>query len=596
MTLTRWRAAVRLVTIGLAALFPYAELRGQAMNGQGGEEIRLLREASAREAAGDFAGAEQILEVVLADRPTAVGALLALERVYRVQGRLADVLGPVDRLLERDPGSAIGNRLRLQTLSELNRLDEFEAAATAWMEVTQRLETPYREIARIWSARGEHARAARVLARGRSRVGRHDALALELGEAYALLGEVDRAIDEWDRATDPDARGFSLVRRRLGALPDGGAGLIPGLIDALTEDPTTPGRRRAAAELAIDAGLAGRAERIARAIAAELEPAARESFLVEMARRADGARLPTLAYWAYGELLAAAAPGQELPALRARLAELALIVGDTATARESFAIVELAYAAGSPERRQASAVRIELTAREGAVEEALQELDAFRGEYADAPELDRLVAAVGEVLLRRGDADRAERLVGGTRGPQSSLIRGRIALRRGDIAQARRAFLTAAPGLEGAQATEILSLATLLGRLSAAGGDLLARALARAMQGDAPGAVGLLVDGSERFGRDERAAVLDFAAGLADRAELPSDSERIRRMIVADHPDAPETPAALLFLGRALARRPGGIDEARTFFERLVLDYPRSALVPQARRELDRLQRRVPHS
>ena len=36
--------------------------------------------------------------------------------------------------------------------------------------------------------------------------------------------------------------------------------------------------------------------------------------------------------------------------------------------------------------------------------------------------------------------------------------------------------------------------------------------------------------------------------------------------------------------------------EARAFLERLVLEYPRSALVPQARRELDRLLGRVPRS
>lgn len=596
MSLTRRRAPVQLASIGLAVLLHAAGARGQAMKGQGEAEIRLLREAAAREAAGDLAGAEQILEAVLADRPAAVGALIALERVYRVQGRLADILGPVDRLLEGDPASTIGNRLRLQTLAELDRLDAFEAAAEAWMNAAPRLEAPYREVARIWTARGEHGRAARVLERGRSRVGRDDALALELGEAYAGLGELERAIREWDRAIGPDARGFSLVRRRLAALPDGGAGLLPSLIDVLAAGNASPMRRRAAAALAIDAGLGERAERIARAVAGELAPPEREGFLVETARRADGAGLPRLAYWAYGELVAAGAPGEQLLALRSRLAELALAAGDTAAARENFAIIERAYAAGSPERREAAAVRIELTAREGKVDEALRDLASFRSEYGDAPEVDRLVAAVADALVGRGELERAERAIAGARGPRTSLVQGRLALRRGDIAQARRAFLAAAPGLEGAEATEVLTLATLLGRISSAGGDLLGRALAQAMQGDVPGAITLLEDRSDGLARGERAAVLEFAAGLADRADLPAEAERIRRTIVADHPDAPEAPAALLFLGRTLAGRPGGLDEARAFLERLVLEYPRSALVPQARRELDRLLGRVPRS
>src|SRR5690606_29816808 len=151
-----------------------------------------------------------------------------------------DVLDPVDRLLQADPTSTTGHQLRLQTLAELGRMDRFEKAAEAWIAATPKLETPYREIARVYAARGMHARAAEVLERGRKRVGRQDALALELGEAFALLGDDKRAIREWERAIGAEARGASLVRRRFAALPDGGARLVPGLIDALTRKPTTP--------------------------------------------------------------------------------------------------------------------------------------------------------------------------------------------------------------------------------------------------------------------------------------------------------------------------------------------------------------------
>lgn len=596
MSPTRRWVTVQLGILGLAVLFPCGVLHAQGVNGQGAEEIRLMREAEAHEAAGDFAEAQKILEAIVGERPTAVTALLALERVLRIQGRPADLLAPVDRLLDADPTSAIGNRLRLQLLSELGRVEELEEAAEAWMQAAPRVETPYREIAKIWSGRGDHARAARVLERGRSQLKRDDALALELGETYAVLRGDARAFEEWSRAIGPDARGFSLVRRRLRSLPDGGARLLPGLIESLTQGRTTVSRRRAAVDLAIDAGLADRAEAVARTIVPELSQREREGFLVEVARRADGAHLPTLAYWAYGELLAAPASDEPLLALRTRLAELALAVGDTVTARENFRIIEQAYAAGSPERRQAVAVRIELTAREGKVDDALRELDAFRSEFSEAPELDRLVAAVGDALLRSGKPARAEELIGTTRGPRTHLLRGRIALQRGEVTDARRDLMRAAAGLEGGEATEVLSLVTLLGRVSAEGGELLGSALARGMQGNVPGAIMLLVDGSEELDRGERAAILDFAAGLADRAELPAESERIRRLIALEYPDTPEAPAALLELGRELGRRPGAEEEARSFLERIVLDYPRSTLVPQARQELSRLRGRVPRN
>jgi len=589
----RW-ACLLLVLSGLGALAPCRALRAQEADVTGRDEVRLLREASAREASGDHEGAERVLRSILATRPTAVTALVALERVLRVQGRLDHLLPLIDDLLEQEPESALGNQMRIRVLSELNRLDELEAAAESWIEATPRIETPYREIARVWAARGDHARALRVLERGRSRVGRKDALALELGETYARLGDPARAIPEWDRAIGAEGRGYSLVRRRLAALPDGGAGLVEGLIAALTREPSSTARRRAAADLAISSGLGARAEAIARQVLDALPEHQRAPFLVEMARRAEGAALYPLAYWAYGALLEVGGEDAQSLAVRSRLAELALVVGDTASAMQHFRVIEQASATGSAERRYAIAVRIELTARDGDIEEAIRELESFRTAYGDPPEIDALTAAIADVLLGRGEVERAERVVGNVTGPRTYLVRGRIALGRGDVAGARHALLAAASGLDGPDATEALALVTLLGRIGAGSCELLSRAVARAMQGDTVGAITILVDESEGLVAAERAAVLDFAAGLADRARLPAEAESIRRTIVTNHPGSREAPAALLALGRSLAGRPDGIEEARHYLERLVLEHPRSALAPQARRELDRLQGRTP--
>src|SRR5690606_18293107 len=93
-----------------------------------------------------------------------------------------------------------------------------------------------------------------------------------------------------------------------------------------------------------------------------LTPAERGGFLIDVARRADGARLPGLAYWAYDALLSL---GDDQPlAVRGRLGALALELGDTASASEHFLALEEAYETGSVERREAVAVRIELIARE----------------------------------------------------------------------------------------------------------------------------------------------------------------------------------------------------------------------------------------
>src|SRR5690606_11210995 len=97
-------------------------------------------------------------------------------------------------------------------------------------------------------------------------------------------------------------------------------------------------------------------------------------------------------------------------------------------------------------------------------------LTAFRSDFPDAPEEDRLAAAVGAALAERGRPEEAARVLAGVRGPRSSLLRGRLALERGELAVARTAYLAAAPELSGAEATRVLEMATLLGRLSEGAG------------------------------------------------------------------------------------------------------------------------------
>ncbi|MEX2284283.1 MAG: hypothetical protein WEE89_17475 [Gemmatimonadota bacterium] len=559
-------------------------------------EVQMLRDAVTRETAGDQRGAENILRGILARNPTSLPAVLSLERVLKVQNRLRDIVPVVEQLLKADPESSIGHQILVRAFASLNEVEELKKVGEAWIKATPKLETPYREIARVWEARGDFARAVQYLEVGRGRIGRDDALALDLGDIYADMEEYGRAVREWDRAIGPDARGFLLVQRRLSALSDGGAQILPRLIDALLRTPTSTARKRAAAQLAIDAGLSDRAEEIGRATAASLVALERHSFLVEIARRADGAQLPKVAYWAYSELIRFGAAGDQLLALRGRLAELALAMGDTARAAESYRALETSYAPGSPERRQAYALRVQLTAREGKLDEAEKELQSFRRDYPEAPELDAVSAAVGNALLERNDLERAAQVLKGVSGPRSGLARSRIALRRSDIAAAKTELLAAAPGLRGAEATEAIKLSAMLGRVSERGGELMGQALARAGAGATGEAVALLMNQGRSLPGSEPAAIFELAASIADRSHLEPEAEKARRLIITDYPKAPEAPAALLALARALSIRNETAAEAREHLERLILDHPRSALVPQARQELDRMQGRVPRS
>src|SRR5690606_35569264 len=134
-----------------------------------------------------------------------------------------ELLPYVDRLIDENPDSPIGNQMRVRAYSMLDSIAGIERASEWWIRAAPDVETPYREVARVWQQRGDYQRALEVLQLGRERVRRDDALALELGDLYAAIGDGERAVREWERAIDEGGQGFLLVQRRLAQMPDGGA-------------------------------------------------------------------------------------------------------------------------------------------------------------------------------------------------------------------------------------------------------------------------------------------------------------------------------------------------------------------------------------
>lgn len=591
------RAVLLGVVALLAAAAPVAGQRGirqprpvDPSHQQLLTELGRLREAATKETSGDLAGAETIVREVLEANPTSLSALLTLERLLGQQGRLAEVVPMVERLLEREPTSVIGHQTRLRLFVDMNETRRLDDAVVEWIRATPDLETPYREAAAAYRRLGEAAKAVAVLEQGRKKVQREDGLALELGDAYLNNSDVERAAAEWSRAVGPDGRGFLLVQRRVQSLADGGARVIPALVRQLSGEPITPARQRAAALLAIDAGLEQQAQRLSKDLAATVDLSEREALLVELARRSDGAGLHRLAAWAYGEMLRDEQDFGPSLAIRSRIAELALLAGDTALAAATYRELESAAAVGSPQRRQAVALRIQLGARNDAAA-AAQELAGFRSEFPQAPELDETASVVAEALMVAGDLAAAERVLTGVRGAAASRLRGRLFLRRGNIAAAREELLGAAPLLRGTEATETIALAALLTRVSAEGAELVA-SIVGAPEAERGDRISAAAASARMLPERDRAAVLDFLAGTAERSGLMEDADALRREIVSTLPRTAEAPAALLALARRLTAQPEAVEEAKVLLEKLILEYPRSALAPQARNELQRLHTR----
>jgi hypothetical protein len=91
------------------------------------------------------------------------------------------------------------------------------------------------------------------------------------------------------------------------------------------------------------------------------------------------------------------------------------------------------------------------------------------------------------------------------------------------------------------------------------------------------------------------AEILLLAARYAVLARDPAAAQAIWEDIAQRHAESSAAPAALLGLARASAGR-GDLAGATTRLEALILTYPQSALVPEARRELNRVRGLVPRS
>jgi hypothetical protein len=275
-----------------------------------------------------------------------------------------------------------------------------------------------------------------------------------------------------------------------------------------------------------------------------------------------------------------------------RIVEMSLAAGDTATALEAHRRVASSFPQGSADRRRAVADAVRLEGLSGSSERVREVLVAFRAEFPNGPELDELSAAAAGTMLGRGDLEGASAVLEGVEGPKSALQRGFLLLGSGDIERGRQALLQAAPGLPASAATDVIQLASLFGRLSPSGTALVAQAALLAQRGQGAAGAVLVAKGVADLREADRAPVLAEGARMAERVGLEPLAAELRERLLADHPDAPEAGEASLAFARYRARTPEGRTEAIRILEDLVTRSPDSAVVPDARRELERLRGR----
>ena len=557
-------------------------------------EGRLLRTSASQESRGNLDGAETILRDLMEQRPTSTGGLFALERVLRSQGRIEEILPVAHRYRDSEPDAAAPRILMLRVFTEVDSQDDLVEAAEAWVEQSGTSPEPYREVSRIFQRVFGPERALAVLEDGRDALGQPSLFAMEIGDLLRDVGRMEEAVLQWARVIGDDGAQVSAVMRRVTEIEKDRAELVRPLVEQLSRSPTTAARQRAGARIAVEAGLVDEARELAMEVAEELEGQARRGFLTALARQAEEAggeagAAAALTLWAYQALQDAASDENEARALDHRIADAALAAGDTTTALAAQGSIAEGLPLGSGERRRALAEVLRLRIARGEAD-ARMRLDRFRTEFPEAGEIDELAVTLAVRLEEQGDDMGARSLLAGLDGPKSLLERGYLYLASGEVVPGRMNLREALPGLSPLEATDVISLLGLLDELQ---GEALVAVMSSAVlahRGRIAAAVDEVAFVIDRLPRADQPAVLAHGARIADVGELASEAADLRARIVRDHPDAAETPEATLELARFRGASSDGVEEAVRLLEDLILSQPENAIVPMARRELQKLR------
>jgi len=544
-----------LLTSPLAAQpDPAAAVLTRAMDaenqGRAGEAIAAYREAIARGAV--------------------IPGVLGLERAFSLVAQEDSVLPALDTLVARFPREAALRQAQLRALVAVGRATEAHRAFDAWREVDPESIDPYRDYARVLLFNGRMASADTVLGEAVRRLGSTRGMLLEVAQLRAGLGRWTEAASAWREVMQAEPYYEMAAFYSMQPTP-------VALRDSVRERwgvATAPlGARQALAQLEVAWGAPRRGwELLAALPVRDTTVAIWEQFSQEVER--------VEAWGVLTEVVVAIQRARPSSAQALRAARIATRAGaDTLALR----LAREAQQGPVSERRVVEAVPVELEAlaRLGRAAEAERVL-AAASKTLGQEGTRRQARTIAMAWIRAGDVDRARRAVREAPLEDADAVTGWLALYDGEIGTARTALRQAdAPD---PLRIEVLALLT---RTTAPRSRTIGAAYLALARGDTSRAMRAFEQVTTEVPEVAPLALLLAARLQAARGDASGAAERWA-LIVAQYGSTPEAAEALLEWGR-LARRTGDRAAARARFEQLILTHPTSALVPQARRELDGL-------
>jgi len=541
---------------------------------------------------GDYTAAADAYRAVLRTRPADISALLGLERSLLPLNRSDEMLPLLGAALAAAPRSSAVYGVALRAWAAAGKPDSVRTLAERWARAVPGDESPYRE----WGA-AELGRQSRDGARtaylaGRARLGRPDALAAELAQLALADGDYSAALREWLLAVRrlPGYRAAAVST--LGQAPES---VHSGLLSELANQPDFAARRLEAELRARWGDPLGATKALTAAL-----PDDRAQSIGALRTLLDQVRpLNTPeGNQAQGQILEAIAqryPDSQAARLKLEAAQAYSAAGDKASARRMLGGIATDRAAPSSVASGAAATLVGVLIAEGKLDEAAERLAAVRRNLR-ADEYDQLRRQLAVAWVRAGNLGRADSTIAADSSVEGLALSGRIRLYRGDIRGAIERFKAAGPYTgDRPEATQRTGLLALLQPMEVDSQPALGQALLILEKGDTAAAAAALEQVAADLPAQRGGAELNLLAGrLFVASEKPADAERLFRAAAVK--EAPATaPAAELALAELLisSHKPG---EAVEVLEHLILTYPQSALVPQARRKLDEARGAVPQT
>ena len=521
-------------------------------------------------------------------------SLLGLERVWAETGARDSILPVVQRVLTLRPADPVARGIQLRTLVGLGREDDARLAFNSWRRAVGNDGAPFREYSRLLLAAGRAQAADSILADAGRLLGAAGMISGEVAQLHVALGRWTAAATSFREslASQPyleSAALFALqrapiitrdsIRRVLSAEP---VALLPRrLLSTLELAWGEP--RRAWTALSVvradDSTAAAWREFGERAEFAQAWPVAREVWHAVFERRGD---LEAQTHAAQAALNAGDAAGA---------LDLATRAAKSGASRD--------VPARDPSARIRALLPIEIAAlgELGRAKDAQLRLDASAGSLDEASRA-AMARPLVNAWLRSGDLERARAAVKGSDLADDDETAGWLALYEGDLVTARKRLVRA-----DTKRGELVDALGLLARTRVQTSVALGQAFLALAQHDSVAASARFVALADSLG-EAAPALLSLASrieggkvllGANGKPTVPPKAMALWDRIVAQHAKSPEAPEALLASARAL-RDAGDNPGAIVRLETLLVDYPDSALVPQARRELDRLRGQLPPS